>query len=644
MNAVRALLLAAFALEASAQPKAVRVTVPRVTSLSMPGAAARAALANGAPAASAPFAPMPLLPAPAPGLSAAADAELPASPAAAAAAESAPAPADSPENATFDAEGVEAKFAAVRDAARLAGASSEQASSLAASLFDGGSGRASPLGADAPSPKSPLPPGAVSARAVRARSSPGVREVVPFNAATRPFLDRLANAWKRIGWLDLKTYGDKKGGSFHSIDLTGRAELIESLPGVSNDEAALMRRIKLHSKSLELMIIEEGKTPDLVVDGVVTEMKAAYAVDGVYRQLVAANEQMLAHGERHGLESGAVAVLLVGQDSVPARAIQKQLDMLVETEALALRRVEVYAGLERKVFELDASRRFGLVRNKKAKPVPVEGLTTAVQFARDEAQEQEKLERDVWKEFDPALVVRELMEPVRRLKAAGVRGTVAFYGSARLLSPERAEAELRAAEDLYGKRPRSSRGRRAVANARRAMKDSKYYRIMRELAGLAVTESGKELAVVVGGGPSLMEAANRGALEAGGVSVGYNIKLPFEQSANPYITEGFQFDFEYFPTRKIAMRYGAIAHVFGPGGFGTFDELFELLTLMQTGKIPKTPIVLIGGKDYWDKVVDFEEFVRRGVISADDLELFRFASNARAGWKAISRPLRKPGA
>ncbi|MDE2509526.1 MAG: TIGR00730 family Rossman fold protein, partial [Elusimicrobia bacterium] len=177
--------------------------------------------------------------------------------------------------------------------------------------------------------------------------------------------------------------------------------------------------------------------------------------------------------------------------------------------------------------------------------------------------------------------------------------------------------------------------KKRLAAAREALRMSKYYGIARELGALVAKEGAGKVAVVTGGGPGIMEAGNRGAFEAGGPSVGYNIKLPMEQGLNPYATPELEFTFENFSTRKMSLRHGAMGLVYFPGGFGTMDELFEVLTLMQTGKMARTPIVLMGEKAYWDKILNFDEFDHMGLISHADLSLFVYAENARQAWDAI---------
>jgi hypothetical protein len=236
---------------------------------------------------------------------------------------------------------------------------------------------------------------------------------------------------------------------------------------------------------------------------------------------------------------------------------------------------------------------------------------------------------------DMNVVTREIQEPSRLLLARGIEATITMYGSARILSPKKAQAKFDAVQAEVGRRPKGKAAKAKMDEAREALLMSKYYQIARDLSGLIAREGRGKVAVVTGGGPGIMEAGNRGAFEAGGPSVAYNIKLEFEQEFNPYTTRGLEFTFENFATRKMSLRHGSMGLVYFPGGFGTMDELFEVLTLMQTGKMPKVPIVLIGERAYWDHILDFDEFAHMGLISPGDLSLFSFAENAPQAWAAI---------
>jgi uncharacterized protein (TIGR00730 family) len=219
------------------------------------------------------------------------------------------------------------------------------------------------------------------------------------------------------------------------------------------------------------------------------------------------------------------------------------------------------------------------------------------------------------------------------LRDWGIRSTVIVFGSARIASPEQAEAALAAA---------TTDAERQAAT--RAQRQSEFYRMAREFARIASERGGafaprnrwRDNVIATGGGPGIMEAANRGAADVGAPSIGFNITLPHEQVPNPYITPELSFRFHYFAMRKmhLAMRANALA-IF-PGGFGTLDELFEVLTLQQTQKAPPAPIVMFG-ESYWRRIIDFDALVEEGVISAHDLNLFEFAETAEAGWDSLLR-------
>jgi uncharacterized protein (TIGR00730 family) len=231
----------------------------------------------------------------------------------------------------------------------------------------------------------------------------------------------------------------------------------------------------------------------------------------------------------------------------------------------------------------------------------------------------------------PLRILAEYLEPLGRFKAQDIQDTVVFFGSARIHS--RAAAE-RALEKVM----RAAEGRVGAAvdpdliRIRKAVEWSRYYEEARELARL-LTEWTMSLdtehyrfVVTSGGGPGIMEAANRGAYEAGGKSIGLNIKLPFEQGANPYITDGLQFEFHYFFMRKFWFAYLAKALVVFPGGFGTLDEMFEILTLMQTDKLAKQIQIILYGTEYWDPILHFEPLVEWGAIKPSDTDLLKRAN------------------
>lgn len=224
----------------------------------------------------------------------------------------------------------------------------------------------------------------------------------------------------------------------------------------------------------------------------------------------------------------------------------------------------------------------------------------------------------------------ELLKPQLLLDAAHIGSTFVFYGSARIPEPAAAQALLDKATDAESRRIAG----RLVAKA-------KYYDEARALARLVSNfprdEHGlRHFVVCSGGGPSIMEAANRGAADVHADSIGLNIVLPHEQAPNPYVTPSLSMQFHYFALRKMHFLLHARALAAFPGGFGTFDELFELLTLIQTGKIERIPVLLFG-REFWERVVNFEALVEEGVISRRDLDIFTFVESAAEAWAVVQR-------
>jgi hypothetical protein len=241
---------------------------------------------------------------------------------------------------------------------------------------------------------------------------------------------------------------------------------------------------------------------------------------------------------------------------------------------------------------------------------------------------------------DMDFLLREDLRPVRFqlellktsliMEEAHIGSTFVFYGSARIPEPAKAHAMLEMATDEKSRR---------IAESLAAK--SKYYDMARELARLASNfprdaEGQRHFVVCSGGGPSIMEAANRGAADVHADSIGLNIVLPHEQAPNPYVTPSLSVQFHYFALRKMHFLLKARAVAAFPGGFGTFDELFELLTLIQTEKIKPIPVLLYG-REFWDRVVNFEALVEEGVVSERDMNLFRFVETPAEGWAAVQR-------
>jgi len=256
-------------------------------------------------------------------------------------------------------------------------------------------------------------------------------------------------------------------------------------------------------------------------------------------------------------------------------------------------------------------------------------------------------------------IVAEYMEPLSRFRREQIQDTVVFFGSARFRGREEADHALELlnntgstqpapSEEQPAKAPEIAAGRATDLQRKRAVaavEMARYYEDARRLSGM-LTRWAKRIpsrrarfVVTSGGGPGIMEAANRGAHEAGGKTIGMNIRLPFEQSPNPYITPALNFEFHYFFMRKLWFAYLAKALVVFPGGFGTLDEMFEILTLAQTHKLAKKITVVIYGSDYWKRVFNLDVLVDTGAISPKDIELFQFADTPQQAFELLRKGL-----
>ncbi|MDX2463015.1 MAG: TIGR00730 family Rossman fold protein [Porticoccus sp.] len=242
-------------------------------------------------------------------------------------------------------------------------------------------------------------------------------------------------------------------------------------------------------------------------------------------------------------------------------------------------------------------------------------------------------------ELRPVRLQLELLKPDLIQDENNIHSTVVIFGSSRIPEADVAAEKLDRAKTNALMQPEDSALARKVKVAERVLFNSRYYDESRKLSQLITTETennGKcELVVITGGGPGLMEAANRGAVDVGGKSIGLNIVLPFEQHPNPYVTPELCFQFHYFAIRKMHFLKRARALVACPGGFGTLDELFDALTLIQTKKIKPVPVLLLGS-EYWRRVINFDVLVEEGMIGEEDLTLFKFVDSAEEAWKIIS--------
>jgi hypothetical protein len=248
-------------------------------------------------------------------------------------------------------------------------------------------------------------------------------------------------------------------------------------------------------------------------------------------------------------------------------------------------------------------------------------------------------------------LIAEYQEPLERLKKNNIRDTIVFFGSARLKSPEDAKKEIKSLKKQMSliqpeQIEEKKRLLELMETADYDLKNSKYYADTEELSYLLTKwsislKNGNKFVVTSGGGPGIMEAANRGARRAKGHTIGFNISLPFEQYPNKYINEELNFEFHYFFMRKFWLAYLAKAVVIMPGGYGTLDELMEVLTLVQTNKLRKNMAIVIYGKDFWDQILDFNALVKNNVIAKSDLNLFRFANTPEEAFDYLKKSLLK---
>ncbi len=234
----------------------------------------------------------------------------------------------------------------------------------------------------------------------------------------------------------------------------------------------------------------------------------------------------------------------------------------------------------------------------------------------------------------------ELLKPELIQREEGIQSTIVVFGSARLQESSTAKHALHLAEEDAARTPLDPTQRQRVAIAQRQLALSKYYDVAREFGRLVSStcqvEGRCDYVIVTGGGPGIMEAANRGAADVNAKSIGLNITLPHEQRPNPYITPKLSFLFRYFAIRKMHFLIRAKALVAFPGGFGTLDELFETLTLLQTGKTENVMVVLVG-RDFWERLINWQWLVENGLIAQQDLQLFHYAETAQEVWDLISR-------
>jgi uncharacterized protein (TIGR00730 family) len=244
-------------------------------------------------------------------------------------------------------------------------------------------------------------------------------------------------------------------------------------------------------------------------------------------------------------------------------------------------------------------------------------------------------------------ILAEFLEPKTKFRKHKIVDTIVFFGSARLLSRQKSTAALNKFKTINPKDTSNEKLALALRNAQHMVKMSKYYEDAVELSkrltewSLNLDTSGNRFIICTGGGPGIMEAANKGAKLAGGYSVGLNISIPFEQFVNKYVSPDLQFEFHYFFMRKFWFAYLAKALVVFPGGFGTMDEFFEIITLIQTDKIKKKMLLIVYDEKYWKNIINFDGLVSNAVISPSDLNLFSFCENVDDAFTLITSHFEK---
>jgi uncharacterized protein (TIGR00730 family) len=250
----------------------------------------------------------------------------------------------------------------------------------------------------------------------------------------------------------------------------------------------------------------------------------------------------------------------------------------------------------------------------------------------------------------PIRILAEYLHPLVQLKKEGIGDTIVIFGSARIESRESALARLGKLKNkaaLARIKVQRAEHRQTLRDARSALEMSRYYEQARELSrkittwAMTLGERPRRFVICSGGGPGIMEAANRGAMEAGGKSIGLSIELPHEQFANPYISPELSLNFHYFFMRKLWFAQIAKALVVFPGGFGTMDELWEMMTLLQTGKLPKNNLIIIYGRKYWDEVLNFRAMMRWGMINRNEYKMLQFADTVDEAFDRIRSGLKQ---
>ncbi|PCI35400.1 MAG: TIGR00730 family Rossman fold protein [Elusimicrobia bacterium] len=524
-----------------------------------------------------------------------------------------------------------------------------------------------------------LPRGLRRVRQESADTPEDIDRLIRSHANSHQLIRRLKRQVRKRGSIKVRNFEDADGRVFTTLDIGSDPQWVQHLPMLEPHERAHIKKILKRTSDVQVLVREEGKTPDLIVDGVMMEIKVDTGRYALKHLLENAEAQLAAFNRRHMITQGAIGIDMSNQREVPVAETLEEINAWAGVQSRnAAEVITVYAGKDIVDFRLNSQGKYAVmgdaaVRDGLATSAATADFHMAMKAGRfpeahaaltrlershagrehknSVADQARKALRKVRLPNDNMLapppdvepLIREIVDPPNLLRQKGIKATITVYGSARTLPREEAVRRYEATIREFGKSPQDPVAREEIRKAGEMLTMSRYYEEARKFGALVAQQGGGDIAIVTGGGPGIMEAANRGAFDAGGPSVGYNIVLDFEQSANTYITPGLEFEFDTFSTRKMSLRHDASALVYFPGGFGTMDEFFEVITLIQTSKLEQRPMVLVGKKDYWDRILNFDAFQEMGMISPKDLDLIHFVETAEEAWAIVAEDMNGDG-
>ena len=539
-------------------------------------------------------------------------------------------------------------------------------------------------GAEPPDVPVQLPPGITGVSVDVVRTAKEIERLIPKGGQSKNLIRQLANALPSMGSYRIYTYTDVRGGSFTAIDLSVNPGLVNVLPEQESHEVALIRKLQVLTKDLQVMVREAGMTPDLVMGGALTELKSRLSNDAKqsadFMALIRkANKQVFEHSEIHGLGPGAVVVDLTHKVKVPVEAVLANLEKWrLRAQGVVLSRIYVFAGADLKIFKRQEDGSYQLEKpaampsalSPRAKPIEpkdfktlrfivaktrlekayahfgsvrkkalqqgsednIKGLKSKLmRFGRSIRKGEYEDAFRVWERF----VYTHSAEAIRKV-ALELNEVLPSLALPETLSMSRPRNMERFGWEIQ-EPPRIIREKGllksvAVYGNAQAVEGSYEYREARRFGEMVAVRGGGKAAVATLGGTGVMQAANRGAFEAGGLSIGHNDRNSKKASGKIYQTPGLDFVYQHPAIRRMNLRRGASALVFFPNAAS--DDLFEALALMHMGKMARVPVVLVGKQ--WPTVIDLEAYLRLGLISKDDLAQIKFVTSAEEAWAAVS--------